>query len=178
MKRFLLSLCLLFPLAAAAGPAEDAAKAAEALDAARENLARVEGNRNRVRALTDAIVAVEQGMAAMRLGLRSAAIRERSLRQRLTQQEAEIARLLATLQQINRTPESSFILHPMGPIGTARSGMVLADVAPALQAQADALKVDLREVQFLSDLQTKAQDTLLLTLTELQDARVALSQAI
>ena len=175
---FALTLLLIGAVQTAAGPAEDAARAADALRAAQTELARAQGKANRVRALTEAITAVEQGMAAMRIGLRQAAIRERALQQRLTRQEVEISRLLSALQMINRAPEPAFILHPMGPIGTARSGMILSEVTPALTAKARALRIDIQEAAFLVQLQTAAQDTLHTALADLQKARVDLSDAI
>lgn len=161
-----------------AGPAEDAARAAEALKAAQQKLATVEGRRNRVRALTEAISAVEEGMAAMRVGLRQAAIRERTLRTRLQQQEAEITQLLSTLIMINRAPEPAYMLHPMGPTGTARSAMIMAELTPALNTKTEALKIDIQEARFLADLQEDAQATLANALSDLQEARLNLSEAI
>lgn len=43
-------------------------------------------------------------------------------------------------------PGPLLLLHPDGALGTARSGMVLAEVAPAVQAEAEALKAELQEL--------------------------------
>lgn len=170
---------------AGAASAEDAADPAEAARAASQRLSRAgalleaaEGARNRVRALTEAIRAYEDGLEAMREGMRRAAIREEALARELEGREEEIARLLGVLQNIGTAPPQILLLHPDGPLGTARSGMMLADVTPALKTRADALKDRLREVSALRGLQESAAKKLRDGLEGAQAARAALSQAI
>ena len=67
------------------------------------------------------------------------------------------------------------LLHPGGPLGTVRSGMMLADVTPALQPEAEALRGDLQELADLRGLQTAAGETLGKGLQAAQEARAALS---
>jgi len=170
---------------AGAAPAEDATDPAEAARAASQRLSRAgalleaaEGARNRVRALTEAIRAYEDGLEAMREGMRRAAIREEALARELKGREEEIARLLGVLQNIGTAPPQILLLHPDGPLGTARSGMMLADVTPALKTRADALKDCLRQVSALRALQESAASKLRDGLEGAQAARAALSQAI
>ena len=42
--------------------------------------------------------------------------------------EAEIAQLLGVLLSMDSAPSPVLLLHPSGPVGTARSGMILAEV--------------------------------------------------
>ena len=70
------------------------------------------------------------------------------------------------------------LIHPTGPVGTARSGMMMCEVTPALQRQAEELRAQLEELQELRTLQTNAEEKLRLGLAGVQEARVALSQAI
>jgi murein hydrolase activator len=70
------------------------------------------------------------------------------------------------------------MLHPDGPLDAVRSGMILADVTPALQAQADALRGQLQELADLRGLQAQANETLINGLGAAQTARTALTQAI
>jgi murein hydrolase activator len=86
--------------------------------------------------------------------------------------------LLGVLSQMEAEPGPLLLLHPTGPLGTVRSGMMLADITPALQSQADALKAQLQELQDLRALQTAAGETLQSGLAAAQSARTALSQAI
>ena len=168
------------PLSAqtAPDPAAAARAAAQRLDEASRQLDAADGARNRVKALTETLRAYEDGLEAMRDGLRRAAIREQSLLAELQAREDEIARLLGVLQAMGQSPAPVLFLHPTGPTGTARSGMILADVAPALNARADELRSKLAEVRTLRALQETAADTLREGLNGVQQARTALSQAV
>lgn len=159
-------------------PATAAEAAAKQLAAASEALTEAEGARNRVKALTQTIKAYEQGLQAMREGLRRVSVREQTLARDLAASEAEIAQLLGILQSMGSAPSPVLLLHPSGPLGTARSGMILADVTPALDAEIAALRTKLTDLTLLRALQESAADTLRRGLTEAQQARVALSQAI
>ncbi|MEQ9258751.1 MAG: peptidoglycan DD-metalloendopeptidase family protein [Roseovarius sp.] len=177
----LLSLCLLALPALAQEPPDpsDAARAAaDRLADASRMLDEAEGARNRVRALTETIRAYEDGLEAMREGLRRATIREDVLSRQLRVREDEIARLLGVLQSMGAAPAPVLLLHPSGPLGTARSGMILADVTPALDARARELRADLQEVSVLRALQRSAANKLEEGLRGAQTARTALSQAI
>ena len=159
-------------------PAEAARTAADRLNAAAQSLDNAEGARNRVKALTETVHAYEDGLQALREGLRRASIREDTLTRELQSREDEIARLVGVLQSMGATPAPVFLMHPTGPVGTARSGMILADVTPALDQKAARLRVQLEEVSVLRQLQQSAVDKLEDGLNGAQKARAALSQAI
>ncbi len=157
----------------------DAARAASAqIVAAAAALEAAEGARDRVKALTQTIKAYEAGLAAMRDGMRRVATREQQLSRQLAAQEAELSELLGILQIISNSPPPVLMLHPAGPLGSARSGMMMAEVTPALTAQAVALRTDLEEVTTLRLLQETAADTLANGLRGVQKARTELSQAV
>lgn len=163
---------------AAADPAENARAALAQIDAAMQALEQAEGARHRVAALTETVRGFEAGLAAMREGLREVAIREAQLARSLRAQEAEVAQLLGVLQSIGSAPTPVLFLHPGGPLGTARAGMLVAEVTPALEAEAAVLRRDLREVATLRALQEAAAERLTEGLTGVQQARTALSAAI
>lgn len=163
---------------AGADPAAEARAAAGALRAAGDLLAAAEEADDRVAALTETVRAYEAGLAALREGLRRATIRERAIARGLEARRGELARLLGVMMGIERTPEALFLLHPSGPVGTARAGLMLGDVTPALQAEAEALRAELEEVAMLRALQEAAADALAEGLTGIQAARTALSQAM
>jgi septal ring factor EnvC (AmiA/AmiB activator) len=176
---FAIALCLLGgPAAAQNEPAAAARAASERLSNAAELLASADGARNRVKALTETIQAYEEGLEAMREGVRRAAIREETLTRNLQAREAGIARLLGVLQSMGNTPAPVLLLHPSGPVGTARSGMILSEVTPSLERQAAELRGKLEEVSVLRRLQESAADTLRRGLQGVQSARTELSQAI
>ncbi len=159
-------------------PAEAARQAGLRLEQAAVALSEAEGARDRVRALTVTVKAYEKGLAAMRDGLRKAARREAQLTVRLRAREEEIAQLLGVLQTIETSPPPVLLLHPSGPLGSARSGMMLAEVTPGLEAQARKLSHELQEVQTLRVLQQNAAETLEQGLAGVQVARAELSKAI
>ncbi|MCK0168654.1 peptidoglycan DD-metalloendopeptidase family protein [Jannaschia sp. S6380] len=177
LRAVLVLLCLGWPVSAqtaadqARAAADELARAAAALDHAR-------GARDRVAALTAVITAYERGLASLRDGLRQVAIRERALAADLGARETEIARLVAVLSSMERAPAPLLLLHPSGPLGTARSSMMLSGIAPALQARADALRSDLETLRELRMLERSAAADLEAGLAGVQDARVALSEAI
>lgn len=181
MTRFALAALLIGALWAGtvrADPATAARAAAEQLEAATLALQGATSARDRVAALTGTVRAFEAGLAAMREGLRQATLREAALSARLASREEEIARLLGVLQSIGATPPPVLMLHPSGPLGAARSGMMMADVAPGLSEQAARLRAELDDVRSLRLLQESAAQRLTEGLAGLQEARAALSHAI
>ena len=173
----LLCLALARP-ALAADPGEAARAAARMLEQATLSMQGATSASDRVAALTETVQAYEAGLSAMRDGLRRAALQEASLTARLAAREDDIAQLLGVLQTIGTAPPPVLMLHPSGPLGAARSGMIMADVAPGLEAQAEALRADLEEVRTLRLLQETATNRLAEGLAGVQQARAALSQAI
>ena len=180
MKALATVFALLFAsmASAEADPASAARAAAERLNLAAQSLEKAQDARNRVKALTETVHAYEDGLLALREGLRRAAVREDALARELRSRDVEIAQLLGVLQSMGNTPSPVLLLHPSGPVGTARSGMILADVTPALNQRAAALRDQLEEVSILRALQQSAVDKLQDGLTCAQQARAALSQAI
>lgn len=179
MRAAFLSLVLLAaPLRLAADPAEAAREAAGQLEAASVQLQQAESSRDRVKALTSTVQAFEAGLAAMRDGLRRVARREAQLSAQLAARRDEVSGLLGIIQTIETSPPPVLMVHPSGPLGAARSAMMLAEVTPALHARAQELKADLEEVQSLRLLQQSAARTLEEGLSGVQAARVQLSTAI
>lgn len=166
-------------LAQSEGEAAEAARAAAVrLEQATRQLDAAQSARDRVRALTETVAAFEDGLEAMRDGLRRASLREARLTRELQAREAEVAQLLGVLLSMGDRPSPTMLLHPAGPVGTARSGMILTDVTPALSARADELRTRLSEITTLRILQQNAVETLQNGLNGVQEARTALSQAV
>ncbi len=166
------------PVIAQTNPSMAALEAAEMLEQASIALTEADSARDRVKALTETLQAYEAGLTAMRDGLRRAALREAQLTAELQVREQEVAQLLGVLQTIETTAPPVLMLHPSGPLGAARTGMMLSEVTPGLNAQAQALAADLQEVQTLRQLQQNAANTLTKGLTGVQDARTKLSEAV
>lgn len=158
--------------------AEQAAGASAKLQTAVAALEAATEARNRVAALSQTIRAYEEGLAALRGALREAALREATLTHAFDAKRDGIGRLLGVLATMEANPGPLLLLHPDGALGTARSGMILADVTPALQAEALMLKAELQELADLRSLQVSAGKTLQAGLAAAQTARTELSQAI
>ncbi|WP_299287825.1 peptidase M23 [uncultured Tateyamaria sp.] len=179
--RYLAALiaCLMAVSAAAQEDAGALAREAGAqLESASIQLTEADSARDRVRALTQTVQAYEAGLSAMRAGLRRAAIREAQLSGQLAARDAEIVQLLAVLQRLTPGDSPTAFLHPGGPNGTARAGMLLAELTPALNQRAKTLRRDLSDVTDLRLLQTQAAAQLQTGLSEVQTARAALNQAM
>ena len=173
-----LIFALTLPTTGFAGVAEDAAAASASLQASVAALQEAEGAKDRVAALTKTIRAYEEGLGALREALRQAELREETLALQFQTKRDRIAQLLGVLSTINAEPGPLLLMHPTGPLGTVRSGMMLADVTPALQAEAEVLRADLTELRDLRALQVAAGRTLSAGLGAAQAARSALSQAM
>lgn len=158
--------------------AEQAARASADLSAAVTALDAAISARDQVSALSQTIHAYETGLDALREALRQASIREAALTLDLDAKRDRIAQLIAALTRIEANPGPLLLLHPSGALGTARSGMILADVTPALQAEANAVRADLTELNDLRGLQIGAGEKLSAGLNAAQTARSALSKAI
>ncbi|GAB4271852.1 MAG: peptidoglycan DD-metalloendopeptidase family protein [Pararhodobacter sp.] len=171
-------LVLALPRMGRADAAENARAAALQLLSAIDVLAEAQRAPDQVEALTRAIQAHEAGLSALREGLRDAALREATLRRLLDQQQARVSRLLGAMMAVERIEGPAMLVHPQGPLATARAGMMMADLAPAMQAEADAIGAVVRELAELRALRETAIDALGRGLASLQDARAELSQAM
>jgi septal ring factor EnvC (AmiA/AmiB activator) len=172
-----LVLCLAAP-ALAETVADQAARASADLQAAVAALEAATEPRDRIAALTRTIRAHETGLAALRAALRDAAQRETALTRAFQAKRDGIGRLLGVLATMEANPGPLLLLHPDGALGSARSGMILADVTPALQAEALALRAELQELADLRALQLSAGSALEAGLATAQAARTELSQAM
>jgi septal ring factor EnvC (AmiA/AmiB activator) len=159
-------------------PALSAQRAAQMLERAALSMAEAEDARDRVDALTETIRAYEEGLAALREGMRRAAIRERSITVVFEAEQDRLARLLGVLQAMQAAPAPLLLIHPTGPVGTARSGMIVSEVTPAVAAEALELRRQLEELATLRAIQDSAVEQLSDGLIGVQEARVALSQAM
>ncbi|MFY0682222.1 MAG: peptidase M23 [Thalassovita sp.] len=166
------------PGSAQSDPAALAQSAAERLDAAAIKLDQADSARDRVKALSETLRAYEDGLQAIREGLRRASLREAQVQAKLNAREDEISQLLGVLLTLSATPAPVAMLHPNGPADTARSGMLLADVTPALNRKAEELRLELQEAATLRLLQENAVETLKRGLNGVQTARTELSQAL
>ena len=166
------------PVRAEFDAGQTAAQAAEMLEQAGFALLEAQGARDRVEALTQTVRAYEEGLLALREGIRQAALRERTILMAFDAERDRLSRLLGVLQSIEAAPAPVVLMHPEGPLGTARAGMILSEVTPAVASQARVLRAQLEELAALRAVQDMALRDLSDALERAQDARTQLSQAI
>ncbi|PTV95294.1 septal ring factor EnvC (AmiA/AmiB activator) [Rhodobacter aestuarii] len=178
IRAAVVALCLSAGVAMASPAADVAQQAADDLRAAIAALDAAQSRADRVAALTQTITAYETGLGALRDGLRRAAIREGEIRAQFEAKREDIGRLLGVMSTMSQSEGPLLLLHPSGPLGSARSGMILGSVTPALNAEADLLRADLAEIDSLRAVQSNAAQVLETGLGSVQAARTALSKAI
>ena len=174
-------LCL-FVAAAPAFAQSSAARAAQTASAdlaeAAALLTESDGARDRVSALTKTVQAFETGLGALRSGMRQLHLARAEIEAELSGTDAKVQRLLGALMLAETQTRAVDPTHPQGPLASARASMMMADVVPALQTQADALRARIEEIERLRILQAGAEETLRKGLDGVRTARAELAQAI
>lgn len=160
------------------GAAAAASAAARQIEQAAALLDSAESREDRIGSLTATVRAFEDGLVALRHSLRQVTIRQQALEADLDARSDEVARLLAVLQSMGSAPAPVLSLHPSGALGTVRSGMILADVTPALQVEVEALRAQLTELRELRLIQDSANAQVQEALDLAQEARAALAHAV
>ena len=152
--------------------------AIEALDLATANLTKAKKAKKRVKSLSQAIQSYEETLAILRISVRDLTLQQSQVQSVLDQNENEIMQLLGVLATVQKAPIAGQILHPNGPLATARSGMIISDIVPILQENVDQLRDQVMVLQQLSETQHRANNSLQTGLMELQNAHSNLGRAI
>lgn len=161
-----------------AGATDQALSAADELRLAITALQHAGTGREQVSALTQTIRAYERGLADLRAGLRKAAQREEEIDKDLAERRERLAKILGAMMVMQQSPAPVTLLHPDGPEAAVEAGLILSDVAPALQGEAQALNRNLEEISAIRQLQQNAAGLLSSGLAAAQTARTNLSQAM
>ena len=152
--------------------------AIEALDLATANLTKAKKAKKRVKSLSQAIQSYEETLAILRISVRDLTLQQSQVQSVLDQNENEIMQLLGVLATVQKAPIAGQMLHPNGPLATARSGMIISDIVPILQENVDQLRDQVMVLQQLSETQHRANNSLQTGLMELQNAHSNLGRAI
>lgn len=150
------------PATPAAPPTEADSKAAleaieksmsisrERADELKREIADMEGDRTKQNA---ALIAAAQRvkLAEIEVGdvedrLNDLIVQEFEVRGRLDGADAEMANVLAALQRISLNPPPALIVDPSDALGSARSAILIAAIAPQLRARAEAVSADLKKL--------------------------------
>ena len=133
-------------MASADTVSQQATEAARDLQVAVADLDAAVSAKDRVAALTQTIKAYESGLLALREALRQAELRQSALELEFQAKRDQVGQLIGVLSSLDADPGPLLLLHPTGPLGTVRSGMLLADVAPALQADEVSQRLALQRI--------------------------------
>lgn len=155
-----------------------ATEAQIALEHAWDQLERSKTAKDRISALTAAILSFEQSLGLARDSLRQISVLEARAIQNLFVEEEAYAELIGVLLSIDKSPIQAELLHPNGPMATARGGMLISDLLPALEEKVQSLRRDLDAARYLADLQSQVSLDLQAGLVALQETRAALGRAI
>ncbi|WP_052726513.1 murein hydrolase activator EnvC family protein [Devosia epidermidihirudinis] len=129
----------------------------ERIDQLKAEIAELEGDRTKQNAALIAaaqrVKLAEIEVADVEDRLSELIVSELEVRGRLDGADAEIANVLAALERISLNPPPALIVDPDDALGSARSAILIAAIAPQLRAKADAVTADLKA---LTDIKTAA----------------------
>ena len=74
-----------------------------------------------------------RNIGILRISIRDLSLQQTQLQNILDNNENEVMQLLGVLATFQKAPIAGQMLHPGGPLATARSGMIISDVVPILQ---------------------------------------------
>lgn len=169
---------LFWATAAQPDPAERAEAAARALEIATSAMQAASSGRDRITALSQTIQAYEDGLVALRDGLREAQLGEAALMRQFSADSATMSRLLSVLIATERVDENLAIIHPEGALATARAAMLLGEIATPLARDVAELREALDDLRALRRARQFGLLAMEQGLTAAQEARVALAQAV
>ncbi len=159
-------------------PKAAATEAISELQSAATALANAQTASDRISALTQTIRGYERGLLSLRDAVRRAALAQAAIETRLDTETAALSGILMAMQRIAAEPAPAGLLHPDGPVASARAGAMIADITPALSAEAVTLRQELEQIVVLSQLQSAAVVQMEAALSEVQTARASLAAAM
>ena len=178
---------VLFLLAAVPAGAQtlvdEVLSAVAGLDAAARALAEEEdqdpeaGIEPRVAALTDLVARYEGGLATLRNAERRARLAHDERRQAFEAESRDVSRLLAAMQAAGAPTTAIGLMHPSGPVDSARAAMLMGEMVPALQGEAAHAARDVRDIAALEAALVRAKDSLRAGAGQARQARLALIEA-
>ncbi len=174
-----LILFLMFARAGWAGAQVEATlDAVAALDKAALGLAAAHEGEEQVAALTSVVKAYETGLAVLRDAERRAKIAHGQAEERFNADSEEVSRLLAAMQAAGAPTTATGLLHPSGPLGSARAAMLMGEVVPGLQGYAALAGEQLHEILALEGALSRARAALEHGAEGARQARLSLVSAL
>lgn len=120
-------------------------------DEAKAREAEVEALRQRMIETASALQTAESRIASIATEIARIEQEEAGIATALTAQRNDLGAILGALQSLERSRPPAILVSPEDSAKAARTAMLLADAAPALEAKAKALRLDLDRLQTLRD---------------------------
>lgn len=100
----------------------------------------------------------EKNLQALEIKISDLEVKRDDIQEELKQDQKSISRLILALQRIKRVPPEALIAKPDAPLKTAQSAMLMGDIIPTLNNQAEKLKSNLKALEEISaDLKMKRE---------------------
>ncbi len=174
----LLCLALAAPVAAQDASATQTAAAAARLNAADQLLRDAPHSEQMIATLVAATQTYEDGLIAVRAGLRDTNAQRDALRAALIADRDQVAQLLTVLQAPNTPTRPALAIHPDGARSTIRAQMMQASLSRNIEADAAHLREQLVLYQKVATLTETASTTLQLGEAGLASAQSTLRVAL
>lgn len=174
----LVSLLLASATTAQTNPVERTQEAQQELEQAAVTLQDARRSNDRVMALTKALRAYESGLLSLRSGVQTSDLRGQEIKALFVEKQRKLTKLLAILQSMGRDPVPTVLLHPSGPTNTIRAAMMTEAVAEQIASETEALKDQLSQLAEIDALSETVAETLDAALSNAQEARSELTDAI
>ncbi len=136
----------------------------ERVDQLKREIADMEGDRTKQNA---ALIAAAQRVKLAEIEvsdvedrLDALIVQEFEVRGRLDGADGQIANVLAALQRISLNPPPALIVDPSDALGSARSAILIAAIAPQLRAKAEAVTADLKHLTEIKSAALREEDLL------------------
>lgn len=157
---------------------ETAQEASTMIAAARDKLKSARSSKLQLRALVEAVRAYEVALVAMQGGLRElrAATKRAEALYEARREQSEKA--IVSLQAIEASSATNRLWHPGGALASARAGLILSDLIPILNSEAQTLRAELSGLATLTALQEAAEEDIQLAREDMRAGRDDIQRAM
>ncbi|MGB4106754.1 MAG: peptidoglycan DD-metalloendopeptidase family protein [Alphaproteobacteria bacterium] len=109
------------------------------------------GTRNELVSVSKSIQANEKALQTLEGRIEELEAEKKEIKTTLENDRKSMADLILALERIRRVPPEAMIARPDAPFRTAQSALLMGDIIPSLHKKAEALKVNLANLDRISD---------------------------
>ncbi len=121
----------------------------------------LEDTRKHLITIGDKVQKNEKELQSLENRIEGLEIKQLTLQQKLKNDRQSISRLILALERIRRVPPEALIAKPDAPLKTAQSAMLMRNIIPAINQQAEALRTNLEDLENITtELQEKRSNAL------------------